>query len=71
MSGAVPGCGDFYWLAAEGPMKSFFQQVYDVVRSIPPGRVMSYGQVAAAIGAPQVSPCGFRPETMRGTSGSV
>ncbi len=36
-------------------MKSFFQQVYDVVRSIPPGRVMSYGQVAAAAGNPRMA----------------
>ncbi len=30
--------------------KSFFERVYDVVKRIPRGRVMTYGQVAAAIG---------------------
>jgi methylated-DNA-protein-cysteine methyltransferase-like protein len=28
----------------------FFEQVYDVVRQIPPGRVTSYGAIAAALG---------------------
>ena len=30
---------------------SFFEQVFDVVRQIPKGRVTSYGAVAAALGA--------------------
>lgn len=30
---------------------SFFEQVYEVVRLIPRGRVTSYGAIAAAIGA--------------------
>jgi methylated-DNA-protein-cysteine methyltransferase-like protein len=30
---------------------NFFEQVYDVVRLIPKGRVTSYGAVAAALGA--------------------
>lgn len=30
----------------------FCEQVYALVRTIPPGRVMGYGQVAAAIGFP-------------------
>lgn len=30
--------------------KTFFEQVYDVVKKIPQGRVMTYGQVAEAIG---------------------
>jgi len=29
---------------------NFFEQVYKVVRKIPEGKVMTYGQVAAAIG---------------------
>ena len=29
---------------------SFFQQVYQVVRQIPPGRVTSYGAIAACLG---------------------
>ena len=31
---------------------SFFQRVYEVVKKIPYGKVMSYGQIAWAIGAP-------------------
>lgn len=30
--------------------KNFFDRVYDVVRKIPEGKVMTYGQVADAIG---------------------
>lgn len=32
--------------------KSFTERVYDVVRRIPQGKTLTYGQVAAAIGAP-------------------
>ncbi len=34
---------------------SFFQQVYDLVRIIPPGYVMSYGQIAQLLGHPRAS----------------
>jgi methylated-DNA-protein-cysteine methyltransferase-like protein len=30
--------------------ESFFQQVYDIVRKVPKGRVTSYGAIAAALG---------------------
>lgn len=33
-------------------MKSFTERVYDVVRRIPKGKTMTYGQVAKAIGEP-------------------
>lgn len=33
-------------------MSDFFQQVYKVVRQIPPGRVTSYGAIAAYLGSP-------------------
>lgn len=36
-------------------MKSFTERVYDVVRRIPRGKTMTYGQVAAAIGSPRAS----------------
>jgi methylated-DNA-protein-cysteine methyltransferase-like protein len=32
-------------------MNDFYQQVYQVVRQIPPGRVTSYGAVASYLGA--------------------
>jgi methylated-DNA-protein-cysteine methyltransferase-like protein len=32
---------------------TFYQRVYDLVRRIPPGRVMTYGQVARAVGKPR------------------
>ena len=31
----------------------FFEQVYQVVRSIPPGKVATYGQVARILGKPR------------------
>ncbi len=37
------------------PMSSFFEQVYAVVRQIPPGKVASYGQVAALLGHPRAA----------------
>lgn len=36
-------------------MTSFFDQVYAVVRQIPPGKVASYGQVAAMLGHPRAA----------------
>ena len=33
-------------------MKNFFEQVYDMVNKIPYGKVMSYGQIARALGRP-------------------
>jgi len=32
--------------------KSFTKRVYDVVRKIPKGKTLTYGQVAAAMGSP-------------------
>jgi methylated-DNA-[protein]-cysteine S-methyltransferase len=37
------------------PITSFRNQVYAVVRSIPAGTVMTYGQVAAAAGNPKAA----------------
>lgn len=34
---------------------SFREQVYQCIRQIPPGKVMTYGQVAAAVGSPQAA----------------
>lgn len=40
----------FVW---EDPhMKTFTERVYDVVRKIPKGKTLTYGQVAVAIGQP-------------------
>lgn len=33
-------------------MKNFYEQVYAVVRRIPPGKVTSYGRVASMLGRP-------------------
>jgi len=33
-------------------MNDFFSQVYQLVRKIPPGRVTSYGAIAAYLGSP-------------------
>ena len=32
--------------------KGFFEQVYDIVRQIPEGKLISYGEIARLIGAP-------------------
>jgi len=34
---------------------SFFEQVYQVVRRIPPGKVASYGQIARLLGMPHAA----------------
>lgn len=34
---------------------SFAQQVYELVAQIPPGRVMTYGQIAALCGSPRAA----------------
>lgn len=40
--------------AAQGvskiPAKGFFERVYELVREVPEGRVVTYGQIAAALG---------------------
>ncbi len=36
--------------SAPGTVDAFVEAVYSVVESIPPGRVMAYGEVAAAVG---------------------
>jgi methylated-DNA-protein-cysteine methyltransferase-like protein len=36
-------------------MSSFFERVYEVVRQVPEGKVVSYGQVAAMLGAPHAA----------------
>ena len=33
--------------------ESFFRQVYEIVARIPPGKVVTYGQVAIYLGAPR------------------
>lgn len=33
-------------------MSDFFEQVYEVVKQVPPGRVTTYGAIAAYLGAP-------------------
>ncbi len=36
-----------------GRNESFFERVYDAVRRIPKGRVLTYGQVACLLGVPR------------------
>lgn len=36
-------------------MPDFYEAVYRVVRDIPPGRVMTYGQIATILGAPRAA----------------
>ena len=34
-------------------MSEFYRQIYEVVRRIPKGKVMTYGEIAAAVGRPK------------------
>ena len=34
---------------------NFFKRVYDIVARIPPGKVISYGQIAALLGNPRAA----------------
>ncbi len=34
---------------------NFFEQVYDIVRSVPPGKVISYSQIAFLAGNPRMA----------------
>lgn len=36
-------------------MSKFFQQIYRIVRLIPPGKVATYGQIAALLGHPRAA----------------
>ncbi|HNR33346.1 MAG TPA: MGMT family protein [Candidatus Hydrogenedentes bacterium] len=36
-------------------MSNFYEAVYRVVREIPPGRVMTYGQIATLLGCPRAA----------------
>ena len=40
---------------ANAKKASFFKQVYGVVGAIPPGRVLTYGQIATLVGAPYLA----------------
>src|SRR3990167_3683639 len=35
--------------------ESFYERVYDAVRQVPPGRVITYGEIARALGAPHAA----------------
>jgi methylated-DNA-protein-cysteine methyltransferase-like protein len=39
--------------ASEIADQGFFQKVYELVRQVPQGRVVTYGQIAAALGNPR------------------
>lgn len=38
---------------------NFFERVYDIVRKIPEGKVMTYGQIAKILGTKDVRKIGF------------
>ena len=53
-------------------MDSFFEQVYEIVRQIPEGRVASYGQIARLVGAPRKARfVGFAMHASPGMAGGV
>jgi methylated-DNA-protein-cysteine methyltransferase-like protein len=47
-----------YWECAEGGIimtDTLFEQIYKLVRCIPPGKVATYGQIAKMLGMPQAA----------------
>lgn len=38
--------------ASSNPQPNYYTRVYDIVRQVPRGRVVTYGQVAVMLGAP-------------------
>ncbi len=42
-------------MAKESEPRNFYEAVYRVVRKVPKGRVMTYGQIAAILGAPRAA----------------
>ena len=52
--------------------EGFFDRVYEVVRQVPTGRVVSYGQVAALVGEPRKARfVGFAMHASPGMAGGV
>ena len=52
--------------------EGFFDRVYEVVRQVPAGRVVSYGQVAALVGEPRKARfVGFAMHASPGMAGGV
>ena len=52
--------------------EGFFDRVYDLVRQVPEGRVVSYGQVAALVGEPRKARfVGFAMHSSPGMAGGV
>jgi methylated-DNA-[protein]-cysteine S-methyltransferase len=44
---------DLSWVELDmGKVPSFYRQVYEIARTIPPGATLSYGAIAARLGAP-------------------
>ena len=49
--------------------KDFYQQVYDLVRRIPPGKIANYGQIAQMLGKPQAArTVGYALNALRGNN---
>ena len=48
-------------------MNLFYQQVYDIVAQVPPGKVVSYGQIARMLGRPRAAREWGSPTSRRGS----
>ena len=61
-----------YTIEGQIAMDSFFEQVYEMVRQIPSGRVASYGQIARLVGSPRKARfVGFAMHASPGMAGGV
>ena len=61
VSGRIPGSpaithrdNKLLWIWG-APLTGFFKEVYEIVAEIPPGKVASYGQIAAMLGNPRAA----------------
>ena len=53
-----------------GPRETFYDRVYAFVSRVPPGKVVTYGQVAQELGAPAASRAvGYALHNLPGESG--
>ncbi len=53
----------------DAPRDTFYERVYAFVRQVPPGRVVTYGQVALELGAPAAARAvGYALHFLPGTS---
>lgn len=55
-----------------GDRENFYDAVYAFIRTVPPGKVVTYGQVAVELGAPMAARAvGYALSSLRGQSNEI